>query len=205
MRVAEYSCALASAIGFDQATLFWFRMGALLHDVGKLIVPSEILNKPGRLTPDERSLIERHPVAGVELLAGIEFPWDICPMVRHHHERWDGGGYPDRLGGEVIPLSARILCVADVYDALTTTRSYRRAYSRADALHIMGSDVGSMFDPELFPRFLELGDRAALGLSDRTVKRKREEEPEIRSEGTRMKDEGKGVSTQHLGGHEARA
>ena len=165
VRVAEYACALASAIGFTEATLFWFRMGALLHDVGKLIVPSEILNKPGRLTPEERTLIERHPVAGVELLADIDFPWDIRPMVRHHHERWDGGGYPDRLGGEVIPLAARILCVADVYDALTTTRSYRPAYSRADALEIMGGDVGIMFDPELFPRFVGLGDSVVPGRS----------------------------------------
>jgi putative nucleotidyltransferase with HDIG domain len=165
VRVAAYACALAKAVGFSETTLFWFRMGALLHDVGKLIVPSEILNKPGRLTSEERELMERHPVAGVELLADIDFPWDIRPMVRHHHERWDGAGYPDRLGGEGIPLSARILCVADVYDALITTRSYRPAYVRADALEIMNADAGRMFDPELFPQFIELGDPADLILN----------------------------------------
>ncbi len=155
-RVADYASALAREAGFDEPTLFWFRAGALLHDVGKLIVPSEILNKSGRLTPDERALIERHPVAGEELLAGIEFPWDVRPMVRHHHERWDGAGYPDGLQGEQIPLSARILCLADVYDALTTDRPYRPAFAHDAALQIMRDGVGQMFDPQLYPKFEEI-------------------------------------------------
>jgi len=157
-RVTDYAVRLAHAARFDERTIFWFRMGALLHDVGKIAVPSEVLNKPGKLTPEERALMEQHPVAGVELLAGIDFPWDIRPMVRHHHEWWDGSGYPDKLAGENIPLSARILCIADVYDALTTDRPYRQGYSHEKAMEIMEKDVGRLFDPELFGYFREIVD-----------------------------------------------
>jgi len=152
-RVADYSCALARDIGFDEMTMFWFRIGALLHDVGKIVVPSEILNKPGPLSAEERLIMERHAAAGSELLRDIEFPWDILPLVRGHHERWDGRGYPDRLAGDDIALSARIVCIADVFDALTTDRPYRRAFSVDEALTMMTKDVGAMFDPEIFPRF----------------------------------------------------
>ncbi|HMC54480.1 MAG TPA: HD-GYP domain-containing protein, partial [Gemmatimonadaceae bacterium] len=142
-RVADYACAIATDMGggFEDTTLFWFRVGALLHDVGKIVVPGEILNKAGALTPDERAIMERHPEAGVELLRDVEFPWDVLPMIRGHHERWDGHGYPDALAGDAIPLSARILCVADVFDALTTDRPYRRAYSTQEALRLMQADV----------------------------------------------------------------
>ena len=97
--------------------------------------------------------MERHAAAGAELLAEIEFPWDIIPLVRGHHERWDGRGYPDRLAGEGIALSARIVCVADVFDALTTDRPYRRAFTVDEALTMMAKDQGTMFDPSLYPRF----------------------------------------------------
>ena len=157
-RVADRACALASAVGFDDGTLLWFRMGALLHDVGKIVVPPEILNKPGPLTPDERAVMERHPDAGVELINDLEFPWDVRPMVRHHHEAWDGSGYPAHLAGEEIPLSARILCVADVYDALATDRPYRKAYSHQQTLEIMREDAGRLFDPTLFSVFREVCD-----------------------------------------------
>jgi putative nucleotidyltransferase with HDIG domain len=160
-RVADRACALASAVGFDDRTLLWFRMGALLHDVGKIDVPPEILNKPGPLTPGERAIMERHPDAGVKLIEDLEFPWDIRPMVRHHHEAWDGSGYPARLAGEDIPLSARILCVADVYDALVTDRPYRTAYSHDQTLRIMQADAGHIFDPTLFSVFREVCDTPA--------------------------------------------
>ena len=152
-RVADYSCALARDIGFDEMTMFWFRIGALLHDVGKIVVPSEILNKPGPLSADERRVMERHAAAGSDLLGDIEFPWDILPLVRGHHERWDGRGYPDGLAGDDIALSARIVCIGDVFDALTTDRPYRGAFTLEEALTMMAKDVGTMFDPELFPRF----------------------------------------------------
>jgi putative nucleotidyltransferase with HDIG domain len=155
-RVANYACSLAAAAGVEPEVLLWFRMGALLHDVGKIVVPPEILNKDGAFTPEERRLMQHHPDAGVELLGGIEFPWDIRPMVRHHHEAWDGSGYPQGLAGEDIPLSARILCVADVYDALATDRPYRPAFSHAETLRIMAAESGTRLDPRLFALFQEL-------------------------------------------------
>ncbi|HEX7020976.1 MAG TPA: HD domain-containing phosphohydrolase [Gemmatimonadaceae bacterium] len=152
-RVAQYASALARDAGFDEITMFWFRIGALLHDVGKIAVPSEILNKSGPLSDEERALMEHHVVAGVDLLRDIDFPWDVLPMIRGHHERWDGAGYPDRLAADAIPSAARILCVADVFDALTTDRPYRRGFSREEALRMMRADSGRIFDPELLPRF----------------------------------------------------
>jgi putative nucleotidyltransferase with HDIG domain len=160
-RVADYACRIAERAGrLTEREMVWFRMGAFLHDVGKTEVPAEILNKPGRLTDEERALMERHTVIGDEMLAPVEFPWDIRPMVRSHHERWDGRGYPDRLVAENIPYSARILRIADVFDALTTARSYRRPLTPDEALEIMVDDEGS-FDPELFTLFRELFDELA--------------------------------------------
>jgi putative nucleotidyltransferase with HDIG domain len=155
-RVADYACAILRALDPDPSTLFWFRIGALLHDVGKINVPIAVLNKPGKFTPEERALMESHPVAGVELLKDVEFPWDVLPMVRSHHERWDGRGYPDRLTAEQIPLNARILSLADVFDALTTDRPYRPAFTPEDALRMMREDAGRAFDPDLFQVFERL-------------------------------------------------
>jgi diguanylate cyclase (GGDEF)-like protein len=161
-RVASFSGALAAKAGLDETSLFWFRIGALLHDVGKLIVPAEVLNKSGKLTDEEWALVRQHPAAGEQMLADVEFPWDVAPMVRSHHERWDGRGYPDGLKGEDIPFAARILCIADVYDALTTERSYKRAFSQLEAIEIMRREVGKQFDPKLFPLFDELVRRGAV-------------------------------------------
>jgi putative nucleotidyltransferase with HDIG domain len=155
LRVADYACRLAERVGIAPHEMVWFRMGAFLHDLGKIEVPEEVLNKPGRLTDEERALMERHPVTGEAMLGSVDFPWDIRPMVRSHHERWDGGGYPDRLVGAAIPFSARILRVADVFDALTTARSYRRPLTPAEAMAIMEDDRGS-FDEEIFAAFQEL-------------------------------------------------
>lgn len=155
-RVADLACALAARAGLDAKSLFWFRIGAMLHDVGKLVIPSAVLNKAGPLTVAEWELVKRHPVAGLEMLAGIDFPWDVRPLVLSHHERWDGRGYPHGLRGDEIPLTARILGVADVYDALTSERSYKRPLSHAEALDIMRLDVGKQFDPALFAAFEEV-------------------------------------------------
>ena len=153
VRVADLGCAIARRLGWDDRRLFWFRVGALLHDVGKIDVPAEILNKPGRLTSEEWALMRAHPEAGVELLRGIDFPEDVLPIVLSHHEKWDGTGYPHGLAGESIPLSARILGLADVYDALVTDRSYRAGLQHAEAMKVMGQDAGSHFDPSLFQQF----------------------------------------------------
>jgi diguanylate cyclase (GGDEF)-like protein/putative nucleotidyltransferase with HDIG domain len=163
-RVADLSTALAAKAGFDENSLFWFRIGALLHDVGKLIVPAEVLNKPGKLTDEEWALVRKHPEAGEQMLADVQFPWDVAPMVRSHHERWDGRGYPDGLAGEDIPLTARILCVADVYDALTTERSYKRAFSQLEAIEIMRREIGKQFDPHLFVKFEEMVRRGRVNV-----------------------------------------
>lgn len=168
-RVADISCALALRAGMGPRDLFWFRIGATVHDVGKLIIPSEVLNKPGKLSPDEWELVCRHPAAGVEMLADMDFPGDVIPMVRSHHERWDGKGYPDRLKGEEIPRAARILCIADVYDALTSKRSYKAALTHDAAMDIMRADVGTQFDPELFTLFEEMMKTRGPSLRQRIV------------------------------------
>lgn len=155
-RVADIACALAVADGMAGQPLVWFRMGALLHDVGKLVLPTEVLNKPGQLTPEEWVVVRSHPEAGAQMLAEVEFPWDLTPIVQSHHERWDGTGYPHRLAGEDIPRVARIVCIADVYDALTSDRSYKRAMSHDAAMAVMRMDSGTQFDPALFARFEEV-------------------------------------------------
>jgi putative nucleotidyltransferase with HDIG domain len=158
-RVAFFACVLADSMGMDSRSLFWFRLGALLHDIGKIIVPTEVLNKAGALSPEEWAIMKRHPEAGLELVSDIDFPGDVRAVIRNHHERWDGAGYPDGLAGEEIPFAARILCVADVYDALTTARSYRDSMSHMRAAAEMRSSDGQ-FDPELLEAFLSWADSA---------------------------------------------
>jgi putative nucleotidyltransferase with HDIG domain len=136
-RVATYAASLATAMGLDETELQTIRVGAYLHDLGKVRIPHEILNKPGRLTNEEFAEMKRHPEYGIELLASVEFPWDIRPIIRSHHEKLDGSGYPDRLRGDEIPLTAQLICIVDVYDALTTTRSYRGAMAHQDAVEEM--------------------------------------------------------------------
>ncbi len=163
-RVAFFACVLADSAGMDSRSLFWFRLGALLHDIGKIIVPTEVLNKAGGLTDEEWAIMKRHPEAGLELVADIDFPGDVRAIIRNHHERWDGDGYPDRLAGEEIPFAARILCVADVYDALTTARSYRDTLSHARAAEVMRASQGQ-FDPSLLGTFLDWAGENAPGVN----------------------------------------
>jgi len=153
-RVATYAVAVATALGLGEDERTTIRLGAYLHDLGKIKTPHEILNKPGRLTDEEFAVMQRHPVDGVEMLAGIEFPWDLKPMIRWHHEKYDGTGYPDRLAGDAIPVHAQIICVADVWDALTTTRSYRSAMARERALAIM-EESRRHWRPDVYEAFLE--------------------------------------------------
>jgi putative nucleotidyltransferase with HDIG domain len=153
VRVADLGCAVARRLGWDDRRLFWFRVGALLHDVGKIGIPQEILNKPARLTSEEWALMRSHPEAGVELLRDIDFPDDVLPIILSHHEKWDGSGYPHGLAGEAIPISARILGLADVYDALATDRSYKKGFPHEQAMEIMRRSVHTHFDPVLFAEF----------------------------------------------------
>ena len=149
---------LAEAVGYQGRELNWIKMGGFLHDVGKTGVDAAILNKPGKLDEREWEAMQRHTVIGDEIISKLDFPYDIRPIVRNHHERWDGTGYPDELMGDEIPHTARILCVADVYDALTTTRSYREAYNQDEALRIMHNEAGTVLDPQLFNIFTKLLD-----------------------------------------------
>jgi putative nucleotidyltransferase with HDIG domain len=152
-RVAAYAVDIARTLGFRGEELTTVRIGAYLHDLGKVAVPHEILNKAGRLAREEIEVIRTHPVRGVELLAAIEFPWEIRPIIRWHHERYDGSGYPDGLCGDAIPISAQIIGIADAYDALTTTRSYRPAVSPYEALAEMAR-TRRAWHPDVYGAFV---------------------------------------------------
>ena len=153
-RVAEYGLAVARALGFDPGQLTAIRLGAYLHDLGKVRIPEEILNKLGKLTVEEFETIKMHPVWGLEMLTEVDFPWDLKPIIRWHHEKHDGSGYPDGLKGDEIPVAAQVICIVDVYDALTTTRSYKPAYTPSEALERM-AEVTHWWRPDVYEAFLE--------------------------------------------------
>jgi putative nucleotidyltransferase with HDIG domain len=158
-RVQRYTMALADALGVkDQQQLDAIRAGALLHDTGKLAVPEYILNKPGPLTPSEYERMKVHADVGADILKSIDFPYPVEPIVRHHHENWDGTGYPQGLRGQEIPLGARILSVVDCYDALTSDRPYRPRYSRQHSEQVLRERRGSWYDPWVVDEFLKILD-----------------------------------------------
>jgi HD-GYP domain-containing protein (c-di-GMP phosphodiesterase class II) len=146
-RVAAYGMAIARAAGMPVGEHPEIEFGFLLHDIGKVAVPDAILYKADALSPEERALVARHPEIGSEILRDVEFLGEAKAVVRSHHERWDGGGYPDGLKGEEIPLAARVFAVADALDALTTDRPYRPASSLADARAAIAAGAGTQFDP----------------------------------------------------------
>ncbi len=157
-RVAAYGLQLADAYGMRLGDEPEIEFGFLLHDAGKVAVPDAILFKPGRLTPAERLIIEQHPITGSEIVRDIAFLGAARDVIRHHHERWDGTGYPDKLAGEDIPVSARVFAVADTLDALTTNRPYRRASTIAQARAIIMQAVGTHFDPAVIAAFEKVSD-----------------------------------------------
>lgn len=153
-RVQAYALQLARKLGVaGERDIRAMEAAALLHDIGKLAVPEHILNKPGKLTADEYERMKLHAPLGADMLSAVEFPYPVVPIVRHHHENWDGTGYPDRLRGEDIPIGARVLSVVDCYDALRSHRPYRRALSPAEALAIIEERSGSMYDPNVVDAF----------------------------------------------------
>lgn len=159
-RVQRYTMALAKALGVEEERLLdALKAAALLHDTGKLAVPEYILNKPGPLTPAEFERMKVHAAVGADILKSINFPYPVEPMVRHHHENWNGTGYPDGLAGQQIPLGARILSVVDCYDALTSDRPYRPRYSRQHAEQVLRERRGSWYDPWVVDAFLGLLDK----------------------------------------------
>jgi len=155
-RVAETACAVARELGWERAAVEDLRLGALLHDIGKVGINLTILNKTGSLSPEESDAVRQHPVVGARILSSIPGCDDIVRAILHHHERYDGRGYPTGIGGEEIPAAARIVAVADVYDALTSERSYRPAYGPEKAAAILEENKGTMFDPEILDVFLRV-------------------------------------------------
>jgi diguanylate cyclase (GGDEF)-like protein/putative nucleotidyltransferase with HDIG domain len=155
-RVQAYAAELASHLGVkDEKELLSIRAGALLHDIGKIAIPEYILNKPTALTETEYEKMKIHPVVGANMLNTIEFPYPLIPMVKWHHERWDGNGYPDGLKGAEIPLNARILALVDCYDALTTNRPYRSPMEREQVIQFFLREAGRSYDPNIVQVFID--------------------------------------------------
>jgi len=176
-RVVAYSLLLGDRLGLSAADLELLRLGGTLHDIGKIAVPDEILRKPSRLDPEELEIMQRHTVDGAEIVGRIHSLQAIVPIVRSHHERIDGRGYPDGLAGEEIPRLTRIVAVADTYDAITTSRPYREGLGAERAAAEIRGDAGSRLCPEVAAAFaalhaagefrLEAGERVAASLSAR--------------------------------------
>ncbi len=156
MRVTELAQALAFQIGLPEEEVEIIRIGAMLHDIGKMAIPDHILRKPSPLTPEEEEIMRRHPVYSCEFLSTIRHLHKYMDIPCHHHEKWDGSGYPHGLRGEKIPLAARIFAVVDVYDALVSDRPYRDSVSQAEALTYIASESGKYFDPMCAKFFLDM-------------------------------------------------
>ena len=154
-RVQIYATGLARLFGLSEPEIEALKAGALLHDIGKLAVPDYILNKPGPLTPAEFDRMKVHTIVGAEILERVGFPYPVVPVVRHHHERWDGRGYPDRLRGDEIPITARIMTISDSFDSMREERQYRKAMTREEAIAVLREGSGTFFDPNIVSAFLD--------------------------------------------------
>jgi len=155
-RVQVYAIEVGKDLGLDDQQLEALRAAALLHDIGKLAVPEHIISKPGKLTREEFEKMKIHPVVGAEILERVRFPYPVTPIVRSHHEKWNGSGYPDGLAGHEIPVLPRILQVIDVYDALTSERPYRKAWSLDRVTAYLQEQAGTHFDPRAVTAFLSM-------------------------------------------------
>jgi putative two-component system response regulator len=155
-RLQVYGSKLAYASGLEEPVVRAVRYGGLLHDIGKIGVSETILGKPGPLTTEEITQMREHPQIGARLIAPMRFAPDVAPIIRGHHERWDGRGYPDGLQGDSIPIGARIIAIVDAYDAMTTDRPYRAALSYAEAIWRLRKGRGIQFDPHLLDIFLTM-------------------------------------------------
>jgi diguanylate cyclase (GGDEF)-like protein/putative nucleotidyltransferase with HDIG domain len=159
-RVRVYATEIGKELGLTDAEMEGLKAAALLHDIGKLAVPEHIISKPGRLTPEEFDKMKIHPIVGAEILEQVKFPYPVAPIVRGHHEKWNGTGYPDGLAGEAIPVGARILAAVDCLDALASDRQYRRALKLDDAMEYVASLAGKDYDPRVIEilqrRYIEL-------------------------------------------------
>lgn len=152
---------IAKALGVEEEKLIHIRRGALLHDIGKLAVPDRILLKPGKLDEEEWKIMKMHPLYAQEKLSKIEYLKPALDIPLYHHERWDGSGYPFGLKGEGIPLSARIFAVVDVYDALSSDRPYRKAWTKQEAIDYIKNESGRLFDPKVVEVLLKMLEEGA--------------------------------------------
>ena len=158
-RVKLFARRMGEAVGLSELEIEALKAGALLHDIGKIGVPAYILNKPGKLTEHEFEQMKMHTIIGADMLSNVDFRYPVVPIVRHHHERWDGRGYPDGLKGEGIPVTARILTLVDNYDALRSDRPYKTGMTREQALEYIKQNAGTFFDPALVEIFLAMADQ----------------------------------------------
>src|SRR5689334_20889259 len=154
-RTQIYAVEMGKLLKVSETDLRALHAGALLHDIGKLAVPEYILNKPGKLTEAEFAKMKIHPTVGGDILKRVNFPYPVEDIVRYHHEKWDGSGYPKGLKGEAIPLVARIISVVDFYDATRCDRPYRKGMKREDSLALLNSMIGSAFDPKVVEMFIQ--------------------------------------------------
>ena len=154
-RVQIYAAGLGAVLGLSKAEIAALKAGALLHDIGKLAVPAHIINKPGRLTQAEFEKMKIHTTVGAQILSRVEFPYPVMPIVRHHHEQWDGLGYPDGLKAEQIPITARIISVVDCFDSVREDRPFRRGMTRDEALAFLLRGSGNHFDPNVVDLFIK--------------------------------------------------
>ena len=174
-RVQIYATGLARLFGLSEPEVEALKAGALLHDIGKLAVPDYILNKPGPLTPAEFDKMKVHTIVGAEILERVGFPYPVVPVVRHHHERWDGRGYPDGLRGDEIPMTARILTLSDCFDAVREDRNYRDAMTRDQAIEMLREGSGTVFDPNVVRTFLDHLEEFESEIRERCVEPQRVE------------------------------
>lgn len=148
-RVARYAAQVGRLLGLSYATVELIRRAAFVHDIGKILIPDSIVNKPGKLTEEEREIVRLHPELGARMLARRPVMRDLAPIVLHHHERWDGGGYPDGLVGVEIPIESRVIFVADAFDAMTSERPYGRVLTYKEAGAELARCAGADFDPQV--------------------------------------------------------
>ena len=161
-RVTETTLAVARAMGFSEAEIVHIRRGSILHDIGKMGVPDQILRKEGPLTDEERQIVLKHPDTAYNLLKQIPYLEKALEIPHCHHEKWDGTGYPRGLKGEEIPLSARIFAIIDVWDALSSDRPYRKAWAREKVVEYLKNDIGKHFDPRVVNVFLALAEKGEI-------------------------------------------